>query len=111
MGERLNSSGQADATMAGYMYPGKQFLRKFNGNTNASAAELIADVVLSRGVNDFVGVPSGLTVSGLHSNPHLHKGKPAGGNGLFLDGHASWRRFKEIKERYNNGDRDVRWWF
>jgi len=111
IGERLDSSGKPDATMASQMYPGKLFLRKFNSNTNASDAELIADVILSRGTADFVGVPSGLTQSGLHTNPHLEKGRPAGGNALYLDGHAQWRPFKRIRERYNPNDRDVRWWF
>src|SRR5688572_3339538 len=111
MGERLDSSGKPDTTMASQMYPGKMFLRKFSGNTNAAEAELISDVILSRGTSDFVGVPSGLTSSGRHTNPHLEKGRPAGANALFLDGHAQWRAFKRLKERYNPNDRDVRWWF
>jgi prepilin-type processing-associated H-X9-DG protein len=97
--------------MASRMYPGKEFHLRTTGNTNPAMAELIVDALLSRGPNDFVGVPSGLTRDGLHKNPHRKGNFPGGGNAFFLDGHGAWRPFKLIRERYNPQDRDVRWWF
>ncbi|MGA4577223.1 type II secretion system protein [Limisphaera sp. VF-2] len=111
LGARLDSSGKPDARMAGYMYPGKQFHLRTTGNTNPAMAELIVDALLSRGPNDFVGVPSGLTSDGRHKNPHRKGAFPGGGNAFYLDGHGAWRTFKLIRERYNPQDRDVRWWF
>ena len=111
IGARLDAGGKPDAAMANLMLPGKQFHLKLTGNTNAAAAELIVDALMSRGTSDFVGVPSNLTRSGLHRNPHLLGNFPGGGNAFFLDGHGAWRPFKQIRERYNPQDRDVRWWF
>lgn len=34
---------------------------------------------------------------------HMEKGKPDGGNMGFLDGHASWRHFEDMYERYEMG--------
>jgi prepilin-type processing-associated H-X9-DG protein len=34
-----------------------------------------------------------------HRAPHLNKNIPAGGNLLFLDGHAEWRKFEKMKVR------------
>jgi prepilin-type N-terminal cleavage/methylation domain-containing protein/prepilin-type processing-associated H-X9-DG protein len=34
---------------------------------------------------------------------HMEKGKPEGGNIGFLDGHGSWRHFKDMYERYTEG--------
>lgn len=111
LGARLDSSGRPDPQMASRMYRGKEFHLRTTGNTNPALAELIVDALLSRGPNDFVGVPSGLTSDGRHKNPHRKGNFPGGGNAFFLDGHAAWRPFKLIKERYNPQDRDVRWWF
>lgn len=111
LGARLDANGKPDPTMASYMLPGKEFLLKTTGNTNAAAAELMADALLSRGTADFVMVPSALTSDGRHRNPHMQGKFPGGGNALFLDGHGVWRPFKQVKERYNPQDRDVRWWF
>jgi prepilin-type N-terminal cleavage/methylation domain-containing protein len=111
LGARLDSSGRPDPQMASFMYPGKQFHLRITGHTNPAMAELIVDALLSRGANDFVGVPSNLTRDGLHKNPHRKGAFPGGGNAFFLDGHGAWRTFKLIRERYNPQDRDVRWWF
>jgi len=111
LGARLDSNGKPDPGMAAKLYPGKQFHLKLTGSTNAVESELIACAILSRGSSDFVGVPSNLTKSGLHRNPHMKLSKPAGGDALYLDGHAAWRPFKRIKERYDTQDREVRWWF
>lgn len=105
------SSSAPNAQMAGFLYPGKEFLTRTIGNTNASSAELVVDAMLSVGPNNFTQVPSNLTLDGRHRNPHMEKTTPAGGNAVFLDGHAAWRVFRNCRERYNPQDRDVRWWF
>jgi prepilin-type N-terminal cleavage/methylation domain-containing protein/prepilin-type processing-associated H-X9-DG protein len=40
---------------------------------------------------------------------HLKKDEPSGGNIGFLDGHVSWRRFKDMESRYG-GDPTEYWW-
>jgi prepilin-type processing-associated H-X9-DG protein len=110
---RLNASGQPEPTQnsASYLYPGKQFISRLTSLTNAPEAELISDPVLSVGSKEFVKIPSSLTPDGRHRNPHLENGMPAGANAFFADGHASWRKFYLLKERYDPHDRSVRWWF
>ena len=41
---------------------------------------------------------------------HMKKGKPEGGNMGFLDGHASWRHFKDMYERYSPPQAVDFWW-
>jgi prepilin-type N-terminal cleavage/methylation domain-containing protein/prepilin-type processing-associated H-X9-DG protein len=111
LGARLDASNQPDAGMAAKMNPGKQFHVKLSGNTNSVEAELIADALLCVSPQNFLAVPSNLTKSGRHTNPHMTGSNPGGRNAFYLDGHADWRAWKRIKERYNTQDRDVRWWF
>src|SRR5438445_11535982 len=72
---------------------GGEFVGKL-ANTNASARELVVDVILSRGQDDFVNLVSSLTAGGLHRSAHMGRGVPSGGNIVFLDGHAAWRKYK-----------------
>ncbi len=113
LGVRLDGSGQPHPTQSSpaYLLPGKQFLARITGNTNSSAAELLVDPILSvANTRDFMNPNSGLTVSGKHANPHMERSEPAGGNSLYLDGHAAWVPFKRIQMRYDPHDR-VQWWF
>ena len=102
--------GAREGGVAGTLSPadGKQFARKTTV-TNAVEAELMFDANPSRGTNEFSKVPSNLVP--FHRAGHMNAKTPAGGNVLYLDGHASWRRFREMKPRYNCNDRDVRFWF
>jgi len=94
-----------------YLRPGKQFIGKMTGNTNAADAELIVDALISvAGTQDFLRPNSGLTRDGLHHNPHMMGRYPGGGNAFFVDGHAAWRKFEKLKFRYDPHDR-VNWWF
>lgn len=94
-----------------YMLPGKQFIHKVTGNTNAADAELIVDALISvAGTRDFMKPNSGLTQDGKHRNPHMMGTHPGGGNAFFLDGHAAWRKYEKLKFRYDPHDR-VNWWF
>jgi prepilin-type N-terminal cleavage/methylation domain-containing protein/prepilin-type processing-associated H-X9-DG protein len=113
LGMRLDSAGNPHPTQnsPAYLLPGKQFLTTLTGNTNASGAELLVDPTISvAGTRDFVNPNSGLTPSGRHNNPHMEKSYPAGGNALYLDGHAAWVPFKRMQMRYDPHDR-VNWWF
>lgn len=90
---------------------GKEFRTKTT-STNVVESELAADVVISRGPNDFIGVPSTSGLIQLHRSGHMVFGKPmpAGGQILYLDGHVAWRQFKAMKTRYITGN-DIRFWF
>ena len=47
--------------------------------------------------------------------PHQYEGIPPGGNYVYLDGHAKWRRFADMDQTYsysgvlNDGTRDYYW--
>jgi prepilin-type N-terminal cleavage/methylation domain-containing protein/prepilin-type processing-associated H-X9-DG protein len=113
LGLRLTASGTPDpqASDPTYMRPGKQFISKLTGNTNAADAELIVDALISvANTQDFLRPNSGLTKDGLHHNPHMVARYPGGGNAFFVDGHAVWRKFEKLKFRYDPHDR-VNWWF
>ena len=38
---------------------------------------------------------------------HLKKGRPIGGNILFLDGHVTWRDFEQMQVRWTS---PTHWW-
>ena len=89
---------------------GKEFRAKVT-NTNAVESELMADVVISEGPNNFTTVTSTSGLLQFHRSGHMTSSRPAGGNILFLDGHVGWRTFRTMLSRYNTGDRDIRFWF
>ena len=90
----------------------REFCTKMS-STNVVGTELMTDVVISTGPNDFVNVPSTSGLIQLHRSGHmvLGKSKPAGGEILFLDSHVAWRPFREMKIRYITGGNDIRFWF
>jgi prepilin-type processing-associated H-X9-DG protein len=66
------------------------------------AARIVAaDGNLSNGANEtdrtrntYKGVMGGWTDPKGHQCPHLDGKLPSGGNGLYLDGHAEWKKFQ-----------------
>src|SRR5258708_1677442 len=72
LGVRLDPTGrQPDPTQnsPSYMLPGKQFISRFIGNTNAAQAELIVYPLLSlAGTTDFTQPNSGFTPDCRHHN-------------------------------------------
>jgi hypothetical protein len=98
----------------------RQFVKKITATApglNVSSTELCGDVVPSlgdppAGPYDFMNVPnSGMGMNELVHAGHMQGKTPAGGNTLFLDCHASWRRFKEMHPWYDGNDRTVHFWF
>lgn len=68
--------------------------------TSVSDTEVVVDAVISsREPPDFTYARGGYA----HKTSHLDGPKPSGGNILFLDGHVSWRRFKDMKMRDDVG--------
>jgi prepilin-type N-terminal cleavage/methylation domain-containing protein/prepilin-type processing-associated H-X9-DG protein len=70
-----------------------------------STRELAADANLSIGTNNFF-----VTVDFREKGhpPHMEGNRPAGGNIVFLDGHADWRNFSKMSIR-TTGDPSF-WW-
>jgi len=97
----------------------RNFVRKvtsFAKGMNASTTELWADATPSGtgtppvGPFDFNSAPnSGMVGEGMDANDHSHsahmiKNKPAGGNILFTDGHAEWRKFIDMHPWFDTND-------
>lgn len=59
--------------------------------------EIAADAVLSRN-NDYTRIQGAM----VNRTAHLQKGKPAGGNILFLDGHVSWRKWQSMTNKFGD---------
>ncbi len=106
---------QRDGPNAADLRPGKQFLTRLSTVTNAVNVELFTDVVISEGAGsaateNFYQITSTSGIVPYHTTSHLEKGnRPAGGNLLFVDGHASWRKFREMQLRYTAGGRPGFW--
>jgi prepilin-type N-terminal cleavage/methylation domain-containing protein/prepilin-type processing-associated H-X9-DG protein len=72
-------------------------------NPGASERVIAADGTLSNSENrnpagkNFTEIRGGWSKA--HSSPHLNNNVPAGGNLLFLDGHAEWRKFEKMAVR------------
>jgi prepilin-type N-terminal cleavage/methylation domain-containing protein len=78
-----------------------------------SEAVIAADATLSaeanaraRGGNNFSEVRGGWAKP--HSSAHLDQTRPAGGNLVFMDGHAVWRKFLEMEVRTTGAP--AFWW-
>ena len=105
---------QFGATLAG----GKMFVTKTiaRGGTNTTVdVELVVDPTPSIGntaTADFHSYNSGMGLGNdMPHSGHMEKTKPAGGNILFLDGHAAWRKFRNLGPWYETNDRSVYIWY
>ncbi len=92
------------------LLPGRVFLTSFAGTNNPVETELTVDAVIcdSANTNNFSRVFS--SVIAFHSTSHMNGKRPAGGNVLFLDCHASWRNFREMQIR-TTPSLPTRFWF
>jgi prepilin-type N-terminal cleavage/methylation domain-containing protein len=62
-----------------------------------------ADGNLSNGANEtdrwkntYIGIMGGWTDKKGHQSPHMEGKLPSGGNGLYLDSHAEWKKFRAL---------------
>jgi prepilin-type N-terminal cleavage/methylation domain-containing protein/prepilin-type processing-associated H-X9-DG protein len=107
---RLPPSSLATATLVE-----REFLTTFRPNittkyapTKPAEIELAADAVISQG-GQFAAFGGW---KGIHATPHMFRGKPQGGNTLFLDGHVAFVPFSDMKARWNTGGGNpVSFWF
>jgi prepilin-type N-terminal cleavage/methylation domain-containing protein/prepilin-type processing-associated H-X9-DG protein len=79
--------------------------------TSLVDTEVVVDAVCSGGnPPNFVAVKGGWVKD--HKTSHLDPGnRPAGGNILFLDGHVSWRKYRDMKMRDDTGYNNVKFYF
>lgn len=82
-------------------------------NPGAAERVIVADGTISNGANEtdraknvYIGIRGGWSKA--HQTAHLNGKLPAGGNLLFLDGHAEWRKFNKMMLR-TDGDPSF-WW-
>lgn len=93
------------------LLPGKNFRAKLSV-TNAVEVELFADVVIQETTGSFTQITSTSGITPFHTTSHLEKGnQPAGGNILYMDGHAKWLRYRDMKVRCRTGGSRPIWWF
>jgi prepilin-type N-terminal cleavage/methylation domain-containing protein/prepilin-type processing-associated H-X9-DG protein len=77
---------------------------------NLTDTELVVDAVVSGWTPpDFTKAKGGWVKD--HKTSHLERNLPVGGNILFLDSHVAWRKFGDMKMRYNTGFKDVKFYF
>jgi prepilin-type N-terminal cleavage/methylation domain-containing protein/prepilin-type processing-associated H-X9-DG protein len=99
----LNQSGALHPTNWNATMNPPPTLRYMNTDYPVSPSErtLAADATISQGGN-FTRVVCDWYLDGVKRNarsPHLEGKLPAGCNSAFLDGHADWRRFKDMRLR------------
>ena len=92
---------------------GKHFVTSFL-TTNLVNSELVVDVVITSGLNttDFTRVNSSATFvgfQGYHSSSHIARERALGGEILFMDLHVQWRRFGDMKARYQSASSPYYW--
>ena len=107
---RPSPSSLATATMVEreFITTFRPSIRKAFAPTRPAEIELAADPVVEQ--NGRFGGIGGWT--GVHVTPHLYRGKPTGGNTLYLDGHVVFVPFKSMKNRWNTGGGSpVNFWF
>jgi hypothetical protein len=100
---------------------GKRFVSKVTnlvGVNSVSTTELVVDATPSggpspsTGKDDFLHCPnSGMGMTDYCHSGHMTRTKPDGGNIEFVDGHAAWRKFKDLGAWYETNDRNVYFWF
>jgi prepilin-type N-terminal cleavage/methylation domain-containing protein/prepilin-type processing-associated H-X9-DG protein len=118
LGQRSDQSDRVNGTAR--LTGEKRFVTRTTAvvTNTVSETELVVDATPSggpapsKGKTDFLHAPN--TTMGMkefsHSG-HLEGKNPSGGNILFLDGHATWRRFRDLGPWYDTGDRGVFFWF
>jgi len=86
--------------------PIRQFVKTITQVGHHGEMELVIDTVIK--------YPNGWALPDRYADwaqgtSHMEKGKPDGGNMGFLDGHASWRHFEDMYERYSKQGVNFSW--
>ena len=95
---------------------GCRFIGRLTETNNATDTPIVVDEIMSLTQNKPYNfrIPSDnvpAQYGGAYLPPHRDKDDPAGGNILFLDGHAAWRKFIEMKPRYQPSSSTRPWYF
>lgn len=92
------------------------FIGKTTETNRPTEAVIVSDEILSKTQTppyDFVvksdNVPP--EFGGAYRPPHRDRDMPAGGNNLYLDGHAGWTKFFNMKPRYQPSSSSQPWHF
>ena len=95
---------------------GCRFISRLTETNNPGDVEIIVDENMSKSSTppfDFA-VPSEnvpLQYGGAYRPPHRDKVLPSGGNILFLDSHVNWRRFLEMRPKFQPQSSTTPWYF
>ncbi len=124
LGWRTGWGATNDSGGAVKLTGGKQFVKKLTVPTpgyTVSTTELLVDATPSEGDApnaDFLHAPGtgmmlGTGLAQYSHSAHLQNGLPAGGNVVFIDSHAEWRRFRDFKSpaAYNCQNQNTYFWF
>jgi len=95
---------------------GAQFISKLTQTNRPSEATLAADEIMTTSLikpYDFRIVSDNVPneYGGAYYPPHRKHGIPTGGTLLFLDSHASWRKFEDMKPRFHATSSAAPWYF
>jgi prepilin-type N-terminal cleavage/methylation domain-containing protein len=90
--------------------------RSYTNIYNLAQTEIVTDIIPSEGPGDqtdkfraVTTVNSTVIPQGLYGS-HMNKTRPAGGNSLYMDGHAEWRRFIDMQCSGNWSNSRHEWW-
>ncbi len=78
--------------------PRRRFIKTTTQVGHHGEMEFVLDTVINYGSDDWDS--PNIYANWAQGTSHMDKGKPEGGNIGFLDGHTSWRHFKDMYERY-----------
>jgi prepilin-type N-terminal cleavage/methylation domain-containing protein/prepilin-type processing-associated H-X9-DG protein len=92
-----------------YVVKNLAVLPETSTNQSLSQTEMVIDVVLTStsNTNMFLKVPGPV---GLWNTSHVDGTVAAGGNLLFMDGHVSWRPFRQMQRRYTANSSPFWYW-
>jgi len=111
LGQRL---GQTPVALnGGKLQYGKQFVRKLTdkGTNSPTEMEVAVDAIPTTGLTKFSAPNNGMGMTAQSIPGHMQNGRPLGGNILFMDAHAAWRPFKDMRDSFLTNQGDVRFWF
>lgn len=97
-------------------FNGFRMIGKFNETNNTASTEIIVDEIMSLTQTqpyNFVVTSANVPTQygGAYQPPHRESGAPAGGNILFLDLHVAWRKFLDMRVKYQTSSSSQPFYF